>query len=139
MSTVTDFDRASFPAPAEAHPRTFRFDHPADVLNDTALSRDEKRAILSAWASDAWAIPSTPGLRWPLGLTQPVAVEVILVALKRLDEPPPPRPGGASMRLQRQERYRRRLRNRLGHMTRRYLERHFFKPPDTLSQSARAA
>ena len=39
------------------------FNHPRDVLNDPDLSRQEKRAILSSWASDACAVESMPGLR----------------------------------------------------------------------------
>ena len=31
------------------------FDHPMDVLRDPDLTKQEKRAILSAWASDACA------------------------------------------------------------------------------------
>lgn len=34
------------------HPAT-AFDHPRDVLNDPDLTPEEKRAILSSWASDA--------------------------------------------------------------------------------------
>ena len=39
------------------------FNHPRDVLNDPDLSKQEKRAILSSWASDACAVESVPGLR----------------------------------------------------------------------------
>ena len=39
------------------------FNHPRDVLNDPDLSKQEKRAILSSWASDACAVDSMPGLR----------------------------------------------------------------------------
>ena len=39
------------------------FDHPRDVLNDPDLTKQEKRAILSSWASDACAVESMPGLR----------------------------------------------------------------------------
>lgn len=125
------------PADASSEPAFARFDHPIDVLEDCALNSEEKRAILSAWASDAWAVPSAPTLRQPPQLTQPVTVEAILDALNRLDEPPDPRPGGAAMRLPRSERVRWPVRRRLGHLTRRYLERHVFKPPDEIAAAAR--
>ena len=71
------------------------FDHPRDVLNDPDLSRQEKRAILSSWASDACAVESMPGLRQPPGVKAPVSFDDIVDALRRLDDDPPPRPGGA--------------------------------------------
>jgi len=49
------------------------FDHPRDVLNDADLSRQEKRAILSSWASDACAVDSMPGLRQQPGGRAPSA------------------------------------------------------------------
>src|SRR5256714_9169794 len=79
------------------HPAS-AFDHPRDVLNDPDLTRAEKRAILSSWASDACAIASAPGLRHPPGAKQPVTFDDIIDALRALDDPPP-RPGGKSMRL----------------------------------------
>ncbi len=39
------------------------FAHPRDVLSDPDLSNEEKRAILSSWASDACAIQCLPGMR----------------------------------------------------------------------------
>lgn len=39
------------------------FKHPHDVLADVALDVQEKRAILSSWASDACAVESVPALR----------------------------------------------------------------------------
>ena len=36
------------------------FAHPQDVLDDPDLTTQEKRAILSAWASDACAVESVP-------------------------------------------------------------------------------
>jgi hypothetical protein len=77
------------------------FDHPRDVLNDADLTKQEKRAILSAWASDACAVESAPGLRHPPSAKAPVTFDDILDALKSLDDDPPPRPGGKSMRLRR--------------------------------------
>ena len=75
------------------------FNHPRDVLNDPDLTREEKRAILSSWASDACAVESMPALRRPPGAKAPVTFDEIVDALRSLDDDPPPRPGGKSMRL----------------------------------------
>jgi len=48
------------------------FRHPDDVLKDDTLDIQEKRAILSSWASDACAVESVPALRRPPGAEQPV-------------------------------------------------------------------
>jgi hypothetical protein len=78
------------------------FNHPRDVLNDLDLTREEKRAILSSWASDACAVDSAPGLRLPPGVRTPVSFDEIIDALRSLDDDPtPPRPGGIPMRLKR--------------------------------------
>ena len=79
------------------HPAS-AFDHPRDVVNDPDLTRHEKRAILSSWASDACAVASTPGLRQAPG-KPPVTFDDIIDALRSLDDPQPPRPGGNGMRL----------------------------------------
>lgn len=74
--------------------------HPKDVLNDPDLTTAEKRAILSAWASDACAVYSYPSLRSsPGGKGSAVTFDEVLDALKSLDDDPPPRPGGKCMRL----------------------------------------
>ena len=75
------------------------FDHPRDVLKDPDLTTHEKRAILSAWASDACAVESAPALRRPPGFKAPVSFDEIIDALRSLDDDPPPRPGGKSMRV----------------------------------------
>jgi len=75
------------------------FNHPRDVLNDPDLSKQEKRAILSAWASDACAVDSMPGLRQRPGGAAPVSFDDIVDALRSLDDDPPPRPGRRAMRL----------------------------------------
>jgi hypothetical protein len=80
------------------HPAS-AFDHPRDVLNDPDLTRHEKRAILSSWASDACAVDSAPGLRQAPGAKHHVSFDEIVDALRELDDPTPPRPGGKSMRL----------------------------------------
>jgi hypothetical protein len=77
--------------------------HPRDVVNDPDLTTYEKRAILSAWASDACAVESCPSVRRLPGAKGPVTFDDVLDALKSLDGEPPPRPGGKGMRL----RYRR--------------------------------
>jgi len=74
------------------------FTHPREVLSDQDLTREEKRAILSSWASDACAVESAPHLRHPPGTAAPVSFDDIVDALRSLDDDPPPRPGGASMR-----------------------------------------
>ena len=87
-----DLDRLLNPAAVFAHPR--------DVLNDPDLTRQEKRAILSSWASDACAVESQPELRQPPGAKVPVSFDDIVEALRSLDDDPNrPRPGGRLMRL----------------------------------------
>ena len=61
------------------------FRHPDDVLNDDTLDIQEKRAILSSWASDACAVESVPALRRPPGTEQPISFDQIMDALCRLD------------------------------------------------------
>lgn len=63
------------------------FDHPDDVLGDCTFDLNEKRAILSSWASDACAVESMPALRHPPGARQPVSFDAIMDALRRLDGP----------------------------------------------------
>ena len=60
------------------------FKHPMDVLSEATLDLQEKRAILSSWASDACAVESIPALRQPPG-EQPVPFDQILDALRQLD------------------------------------------------------
>lgn len=78
------------------------YDSPDDVLNDAGLSTDEKRMILSSWASDMYVVESQPALREIPGLPHKLRLDDILSALKRLDHEtdPPPR-GGLAMRLPR--------------------------------------
>ena len=49
------------------------FNHPDDVLRDGTLELNEKRAILSSWASDACAVESIPALRQPPGACRPAS------------------------------------------------------------------
>ncbi|MCB1463772.1 MAG: hypothetical protein KDJ90_15435 [Nitratireductor sp.] len=61
------------------------YEHPDDVLEDNALDIQEKRAILSSWASDACAVESVPALRRPPGAKQPISFDQIMDALCKLD------------------------------------------------------
>ena len=78
------------------------YDSPNDVLKDARLSTDEKRVILSSWASDMYVVESHPALRKVPGIPHRLRLDDILAALKRLDDDidPPPR-GGLAMRLPR--------------------------------------
>ena len=78
------------------------YDSPEDVLDDARLSTDEKRVILSSWASNMYVVESQPALRDVPGIPHPIRLDYILTALKQLDEDsdPPPR-GGVAMRLPR--------------------------------------
>ena len=60
--------------------------HPREVVQDDRLGPTEKRAILSAWASDASAVKSRPGFRWPRGTPGPILLDHVLAALRTLDE-----------------------------------------------------
>ena len=70
------------------------YDHPRDVVGDTALSLAEKRAILASWASDAAAVNSNPALREIPGSWRIVTVDEVLDALAALDGGPPRNPPG---------------------------------------------
>lgn len=61
------------------------FGRPRDVLKDPLLDVDEKRAVLSSWASDASAVQEEPALRWLLGTPEPVPLDEVREALRRLD------------------------------------------------------
>jgi hypothetical protein len=78
------------------------YDSPDDVLNDAKLSTDEKRVILSSWASDVYVVESHPALREVPGIPHRLHLDDILAVLKQLDDEndPPPR-GGLAMRLPR--------------------------------------
>jgi hypothetical protein len=78
------------------------YDSPDHVLGDTSLSTDEKRVILSSWASDMYAVTAQPGLREIPGVPHRLPLDDILAALRKLDgeNDPPPR-GGLAMQLPR--------------------------------------
>lgn len=70
------------------------YDSPDDVLNDGRLSTNEKRVILSSWASDMYGVPSQPALREVPGIPRRLRLADILAALKRLDDEDDPPPCG---------------------------------------------
>src|SRR3979411_938835 len=92
------FDENVYDLNAILHPGSV-FDHPREVLADTALSRAEKRAILASWASDAAAGTSCPSLRAVPGTKRAVSIDEILEALSSLDPSPRDPPGGKPARL----------------------------------------
>ncbi len=79
------------------------FSHPSEVLVNRILSPMEKRCVLAAWASDAFAVRDNPWLRELPGSANPVPVKDILAALRQLDDEddngPPPLHGGAALRM----------------------------------------
>ncbi|TAY42388.1 hypothetical protein E0H56_32380 [Rhizobium leguminosarum bv. viciae] len=58
---------------------------PIDVVRAPALSVDDKRTILAAWASDFYAIDSMPALRQLPGTAEPVPIDEVQSALQELD------------------------------------------------------
>ena len=72
------------------------------MLDDATLAADEKRAILSSWASDLYVVESYPTLREVPGIPHRMRLNDILSAAKQLDnDPDPPPRGGMAMRLPR--------------------------------------
>jgi hypothetical protein len=71
--------------PAVLAPQGLRFRRPIDVVNASALSVDDKRTILAAWASDFYTIDSEPALRYVPGTPEPVSIDEVQSALKELD------------------------------------------------------
>jgi len=66
--------------------RTFwSFQYPHQIVSDPNLGLDEKRAILSAWASDEHAVESFPTLRRLPGTPFPVTFSSIMDARLQLD------------------------------------------------------
>lgn len=98
-----NFDENVYDLNAILHPGSV-FDHPRQVLADTALSRAEKRAILASWASDAAAVTSCPSMRAIPGTKRAVSIDEILEALTSLDPSPRDPPGGKPARLKSTER-----------------------------------
>ena len=61
------------------------FNRPDDVVKDEGLTSDEKRAMLSSWASDLSAVADRPGWRWLAGTPAPVPYGEVRDALAALD------------------------------------------------------
>lgn len=91
MKTTTP-DFASLLQPALHHQT------PGAVLDDPDLEPFEKRAILSSWASDLYAVEDCPWLRDVPGVRGHLRLSDILEALRALDDEGEPPPGGASQR-----------------------------------------
>jgi len=60
------------------------FLHPSQVVDDPDLTRNEKRAILAAWASDACAVEAAPELRTAPG-GRLVRFDDVMAALRAID------------------------------------------------------
>jgi hypothetical protein len=84
-SAVTDPDLNALLHPASA------FEHPREVVSDPDLTNEEKRAILSSWASDVCSVESQPAMRLPPGAKHPVCLDEIVDALRSLDSGPLPK------------------------------------------------
>lgn len=82
-STQFDFDLDELLHPAQA------FGHPSEVVSDPDLTRNEKRAILASWASDACAVDSAPALRHAGPGRPPVGSDEVMEALRMLDKQAP--------------------------------------------------
>jgi len=76
---LDDFDLEALLHPARA------FAHPLDVVRDTDLTLNEKRAILASWASDACAVEAAPELRCAPGSGRLVRFDDVMDALRTLD------------------------------------------------------
>ncbi|HVV43345.1 MAG TPA: hypothetical protein VHC94_20035 [Nitrobacter sp.] len=76
------------------------FSHPSEVLETPLLSSAEKRCVLAAWASDAFAVEDKPWLRQLPGSDHPIPLLDIFRAIRRLDQndDPPPLSGAPGMR-----------------------------------------
>ena len=74
------------------------FGSPDEVVEDETLDLQEKRAILSSWASDACAVESVPALRRPPGAAQAGSFDKIMDALCRLDRKSEPSPASDGRR-----------------------------------------
>ncbi|MBV9044084.1 MAG: hypothetical protein JO294_03095 [Alphaproteobacteria bacterium] len=88
MTALSLHDRDVVQPENPSLPPGIRFPH--EVLGHPDLNSDEKRRILSAWASDASAVPSFPTLRQLAGTQFPVTFSSIMDARERLDREAPP-------------------------------------------------
>ncbi len=88
MRDIADSDlsaraRAKLELDALLHPSR-KFARPMDVVHDSSLSLNEKRAVLASWASDACALEAAPELRC-LDSGRVVRWDDVMDALRRLD------------------------------------------------------
>jgi hypothetical protein len=98
---MSQADRTTIDLDSLFHPVS-HYDSPDDVVNDARLSTEEKRVILSSWASDMYVVDSHPSLREIPGIPRRLRLDDILEALKQLDDDiDPPPSGGLAMRLPR--------------------------------------
>lgn len=69
------------------------FNSPREVLASPFLDITQKRCVLAAWASDAFAVEGKPWLRKIPGSSKEVRIGDIMAALRSLDggDGPPPR------------------------------------------------
>jgi len=88
--------RDSFDLDALLHPAK-AFAHPMDIVRDSDLTLNEKRAILASWASDACAVEAAPALR-VAAAGKPVRWDDIMDALRSLDEIAAKSPTGPKVR-----------------------------------------
>jgi hypothetical protein len=65
------------------------FDHPADVLNEPTLTKDEKRRILESWKLDAQRLAESTAENMSGGEESDLRdVSKVLVELNTMDDPP---------------------------------------------------
>lgn len=76
------------------------FANPSEVLSNAILTCEEKRAVLAAWASDAFAVEGRPWHRQVPGASAAIPLSEIFQALRTLDDDDgnPPDKGGAAQR-----------------------------------------
>jgi hypothetical protein len=74
------------------------YERPVDVIKDSDLTTNKKRAILASWASDACAVEAAPSLRSAPGAGRPVPIDEILDALRAIEPEWPPSDEPASCR-----------------------------------------
>lgn len=77
------------------------YSHPDEVLSSLVLTAAEKRCVLAAWASDAFAVDDSPWHRRLPGAPEAVPLKDILAALRGLDDEgdeSPPFMGGTAQR-----------------------------------------
>lgn len=61
-----------------------QIERPLDVVKATALSADDKRTVLAAWASDFYAVDSKLAFRHIPGTPQPFSIDEVQAALREL-------------------------------------------------------